>query len=358
MPEAPTSAETESGQQPVPKPGCLKKLLFLVILIGGGFLVLCVITEIVLRMAGYGDLEVYDPDPRVFWRLRAGQDSYTKINRKPVHVNSLGTRGAEVSPEKPVNTFRILMLGDSKTFGWGLADDETYAAAVERNLRALNGHGRQIEVINAGVNAWSYQQMRTFLEEVAIHWRPDVVVIGDGNLWTQFSSENDPAFVRKMMRSVRIKNLLRRSATWHYLGEVKLQSVYSRYREKFIPIDPKQDELFKEAQRSNPNAMFENAISEMCAISKRFNATPVLLYMPLEESFERRAMGNSNALREIGELKRRIAREENVLLCDAQAAMWSQSNVYLPDDPAHPNMLGAAVIASQLTIVIAPLIQP
>ena len=82
---------------------------------------LCVAAlEIVLRLAGYGNLEIYEPDAKLYWKLKPNQDCFTKIDHKPVHINSHGTRGAEFTVEKPANTFRILSLGDSRTFGWGL----------------------------------------------------------------------------------------------------------------------------------------------------------------------------------------------------------------------------------------------
>ena len=75
--------------------------------------------ELVLRLSGYGNLEIYQPDPSLYWKLKPNQNCYTKIGHKPVHINSQGTRGPEFQIQKPPNTIRILSLGDSRTFGWG-----------------------------------------------------------------------------------------------------------------------------------------------------------------------------------------------------------------------------------------------
>src|SRR6185295_19417304 len=92
-----------------------------------GVFVLCGLAcEIALRLLGYGNLEIYEPDARLYWRLRPNQDCFTKVDRRPVHINAQGTRGPEFQVPKPAGTFRILSLGDSRTFGWGLADEETY----------------------------------------------------------------------------------------------------------------------------------------------------------------------------------------------------------------------------------------
>ena len=61
--------------------------------------------------------------------------------------NSLGWRGRrEYREEKPTD-YRVLFLGDSFTYGLGVNDDQTFAAQVEKDLRA----GRwSVEVMNAG----------------------------------------------------------------------------------------------------------------------------------------------------------------------------------------------------------------
>ena len=97
----------------------------------GGLFLLCFGSlELLLRLNGYGNLEIYEPDPALYWKLKPNQDCYTKIDHKPVHINSHGTRGPEFETRKPANTTRILSLGDSRTFGWGLAQAETYSGVL------------------------------------------------------------------------------------------------------------------------------------------------------------------------------------------------------------------------------------
>src|SRR5438093_6601489 len=123
--------------------------------ISGVSLLLCVtLLEVILRLNGYGNLEIYEPDPVLYWKLKPNQNCYTKIDHKPVHINSHGTRGPEFQIEKPPNTFRILSLGDSRTFGWGLSEAETYSARLRELLQKQVGQPQTVEVINAGVNAW------------------------------------------------------------------------------------------------------------------------------------------------------------------------------------------------------------
>src|SRR5262249_32694059 len=93
-----------------------------------GVFALCTgVYELTLRLLEYGKLEIYHPDPALYWKLKPNQNSYTKSDHKPVHINSHGTRGADFQDDKPANTLRILSLGDSRTFGWGLSEPETYS---------------------------------------------------------------------------------------------------------------------------------------------------------------------------------------------------------------------------------------
>lgn len=318
------------------------------------FLLCFVLLEVVLRFLGYGNLEVYQPDPVLYWRLKPNQQCFTKIGRKPVRVNSRGTRGPEFAPAKPPGTFRILSLGDSRTFGWGLAEGETYSMRLQPLLQAEVGTKTRIEVINAGVNAWSFQQMHVFLRDTALAWSPDLVLIGEANLWTQFSEHNHPGFVRKFMWRVRLKNLLRRSATYHYIVEVKLKRVYERYRTRFIPVDPRRDELFKDQQQSDPEAAFRDAISGLCRTSLEGGAKPVLLYLP---TLDELTSTNPSSIRQV---KIQAAAEFSAPFVTLPSP-WqpgAPNGLYLEGDPVHFNASGNEWIARELFRAIAPLVKP
>src|SRR6266511_3843525 len=116
-------------------PSRMKRLWQNLALSAASLLVCAALLEMVLRLCGYGNLEIYEPDPVLYWKLKPRQNCYTKIDHKPVHINSHGTRGAEFQAAKPPNTIRILSLGDSRTFGWGLSESETYSGLLEQLLQ-------------------------------------------------------------------------------------------------------------------------------------------------------------------------------------------------------------------------------
>ena len=169
--------------------------------------IFCLLLEVTLRLFGYGNLILYQPDPNLFWKPKPNQNCFTKIGHKPIYVNSKGTRGKDFVVDKPQDVFRIISLGDSKTFGWGLSESETYSGLLESLLQNHFKDSLRVEVINAGVNAWSYPQIYVYLKDVAIKYDPDMVILADANLWTQFSQNVSSEFVSEMMKKVWLKNL-------------------------------------------------------------------------------------------------------------------------------------------------------
>lgn len=98
----------------------------------------------------------------------------------PVKINSAGLRDREYTVEKPKDTYRILCLGDSTTFGWGAHQDKTYPKLLEQKLneKPFDGCPRHFEVINTGVGNYNTAQEVTYFKERGRSWKPDMVTIG------------------------------------------------------------------------------------------------------------------------------------------------------------------------------------
>jgi hypothetical protein len=89
-----------------------------------------------------------------------------------VNTNSLGLRNKEITA-KPPNTKRVLFLGDSFTFGWGVEEPDAYPRLVESYLSDY-----PIEVINAGRPSSSLGHHYLFLINEGLSLKPDLVVVG------------------------------------------------------------------------------------------------------------------------------------------------------------------------------------
>ena len=98
---------------------------------------------------------------------------------QPFSINSEGLRDHETPVGKPEGVFRIVGLGDSVMFGWGVAQDESYLALVEAELarRAAETGGPTVEVLNFGVPGYNTAMEVATFEHQALAYDPDLVVI-------------------------------------------------------------------------------------------------------------------------------------------------------------------------------------
>ncbi|MCB4757686.1 MAG: hypothetical protein LHV69_11770, partial [Elusimicrobia bacterium] len=73
-------------------------------------------------------------------------------NYRPAGHNAHGYRGKIVPLERAPRVKRVLCLGGSTTYGWGVDDaNKTYPALLEELINAEGDKRRKVEVINAGV---------------------------------------------------------------------------------------------------------------------------------------------------------------------------------------------------------------
>ncbi len=91
-----------------------------------------------------------------------------------LQINSHGLRGPDVAYEPAPGTRRILLLGDSFTEGYAVAEEQTVRAQLENVLRA---RGERVEVINGGTAAYGTDQEYLFFTTEGRKYQPDVVVL-------------------------------------------------------------------------------------------------------------------------------------------------------------------------------------
>jgi len=93
-----------------------------------------------------------------------------------ITLNSMEYRSREFNVDKR-GRFRVLVVGDSFTFGWGVEDNETYPARIEK-IVANEHHRNDVEVINASFAAGSPDIYYLFIKERGLQLKPDLILIG------------------------------------------------------------------------------------------------------------------------------------------------------------------------------------
>jgi lysophospholipase L1-like esterase len=116
--------------------------------------------------------------------------------------------------ERGPDDFRVLCLGDSITFGWGVRYEEAYPTLLAELLREARP-GREIQVLNASCSGYSIHQGQEMLRRNGLKYRPDVVTIWFG--WNDkhpWDGMTDAEHARLFAR----EDLLSRSATYRVLA--------------------------------------------------------------------------------------------------------------------------------------------
>jgi len=153
--------------------------------------------ELVLRVTTPDD---FLEEPYRMWMVRdpfAGWRNQPGFVSESFRINSLGFRGEEIEADKPPGTIRIVCLGDSGTFGLWHAESAEGPDRIETRFdthypgelaRALAADGHPVEVVNAGVVAYtSSHGLRLFISRV-LDLAPDIVTVRF--LW----NDHEPAF--------------------------------------------------------------------------------------------------------------------------------------------------------------------
>ncbi len=138
--------------------------------------------EVGLRLAGW---PAADPARKfthneVYWSTPADLhlepfDHKERSGTFAVSTDANGVRAPLHTAAKPAGTYRVMTLGCSTTFGWGVDDTESYPARLEAIL-AEEGH--PVEVINGGQPGHSSFQGLWFWDKVLHLYQPDLVVFG------------------------------------------------------------------------------------------------------------------------------------------------------------------------------------
>lgn len=99
------------------------------------------------------------------WEPQPG--AVTFVDGQRTSINAKGLRGSE-HPLARTGRPRLVLLGDSVAFGYGVADDDTFAARLET---------RGYEVVNLAVPGYGTDQELLRFERVGAAYRPDVVLL-------------------------------------------------------------------------------------------------------------------------------------------------------------------------------------
>lgn len=220
-----------------------------------------------------------------------------------VKINSQGLRDYEHDLSK--DTFRLLALGDSYTFGEGVELKDTYLSILENILQTK--FDQKIEIIKAGIPGYGTEQEILFLKRYISIFKPKIVLMG---LLPQetFRSEspytychgyivdskkiNSLYLVSGKLYSSRAKNkfLGKLDATikHYYITPQFMQSRFKSLRKKFKKQETKEENLVSVKDLNKKYALTFSLLKEYKEICLAHGAKPVIVLIegnPIEHNF-------------------------------------------------------------------------
>jgi lysophospholipase L1-like esterase len=200
--------------------------------------VFLLVAEFGLRCFSYHRALMYERQGDLLFTPVPDQQYVEKISLTSSTINSYGLRGGPVPPSateegKP----NILCLGDSVTYGYGVDDDQTYPADLQRDLDQ-ESRGRYT-VLNGGVDAYPIAlEDQKFLYLWNRGLRPAVVLVGysfnEGGIGLQ-AANGDQKTKDQIAQRVKAKDKLRSIALYTLVVENWARHYYDRMKGHLVP---------------------------------------------------------------------------------------------------------------------------
>ncbi len=116
---------------------------------------------------------VFVPDDELGWRGAPNQEFLHELyggHQSTIRTNSRGFRCGEHAPKKPAGKQRVVILGDSFAYGYGVDNHQTFASHLDQRLAG-------VEVINLGLTGYNLVQAHRLLQREGLGYEPDLVVV-------------------------------------------------------------------------------------------------------------------------------------------------------------------------------------
>lgn len=141
--------------------------------------------------------------------LRPGYKGFSY--EAPLNINSRGVRGPDRRVKSGDDTLRIVVLGDSMTYGIGVPIQDTYPLVLQNRLEAR--YNLPVQVFNLGVPSYNTTDELIYLKEVFDLYKPHIVIL-------QYMVMNDAICKPRPTPQLGI----RRTKLWQALREIPMRS--------------------------------------------------------------------------------------------------------------------------------------
>lgn len=290
----------------------------------------------VLKLHGDTDPTYYLSDPVLPFLMKPnsqGKSIYGKILR----INNHGLRGPDIDLFKDIDKKRILILGDSVTFGYCLDYEDTFSGILEKQL--VSSKKFQGEVINAGHIGFNIKDSANYYKIYGNKFNPDIIIIAvnrsdntsqsldylikDG---ISYSKNSKWIFIPPF-----IKNILRKSSLYMTIGLVKARIEYRKVIAQSVDAS---------------TSMIDSVKIDLKNLKKHainFDTPLWIVAVPNE----RDVIKGEYQEKFLDDL-RKYSEKLNIPFIDTLQDFKKDQQNYCLNDQAHPSKVGHSIIANNL----------
>jgi lysophospholipase L1-like esterase len=341
-------------------------------LLAGSLVVALGVAEMVARLTFSSPLPWMYPqlryrnDPDLVFTLAPDQVAFSAD--KPVRINSRGLRGDIVEFAPRAGTLRLLWLGDSIVFGFGVSDEEVVAQRAVDRLQEMH---ISAESINTGVPAYNTEQEVAFMVRDGRRYHPDWVILGfcwndindqlgarvcpEGWLVSRSAPEGGcgPSFMESR-QGYAVRNAVKRFR----LAYAVMESVRT-LQEEMSPDDHFEfrSEIIEGRDTTRVRAGWarvEEAVHHLRILGEEAQFQTLVVAFPLPVVLEKAYPKSEYPSR-----LREIARREGLPFLDLEPsfrrAYRGHESLFIPYDADHPNAMGHDLAASEIARVLVDL---
>jgi lysophospholipase L1-like esterase len=275
-------------------------------------------------------------DPLLVYELTPGAE----VSKQGIYykINAAGFRDHEFQDPtrnaKQADEYRIVVLGDSVAWGWGVDMEKVWPQVLEADVNS-QGSGKRLSVYNLAVNGYSTPQEVRILAKYGLHYQPDLVILNyvlndpeleDGGLSWYFEAVN------------RIEILYKAKFLFTMIGNVikaKLGSVAA----------PPNNSAMDHFYLTHHSDLFNNVkqgFADLADISKQHQIAVMVVVTPVF-SFKK---GEAYPWAELHQQIKTLAAEYHFEFLDTQPALSTFNSAEVSFDPIHPNVEGHKIIAA------------
>lgn len=277
-------------------------------------------------------LAIFKPNQEGYLNLSGSENSFN------ARINEMSFRGSALEN----NREHLLILGDSFTFGWGVVEEKTFPALIQRNLDP------RFQVVNGGVPGFGIWQVEANFRRVAPIVKPrlTIIVLWEGMFERRpLNAEEREKFIKDSSRLSQLKKI---STFGTHIYRMIEKTIYKFKLDNYVPVLK-----FNTVRDNNKSSWFsaDRSILERLLMEARASGSSVLFVLWPRLGFVEKDRDNNSALLE--KEMEDFALFNNVPFISLREILTPipKEQLIIPKD-YHPTSLAHQVVAKRILLAI------